>query len=518
MVSIFSLPPEILLRIFQEYLHETIEDHIVEEKPNGTNLHHADGGKAPHWRWLVLMQVCRAWRTVVLSSPLLWSRLYPTLCEYPTIIDTFLSRSCKVPLSVYLKCYTETVIATLDRIQQSVSRLLQEDTRLRYLSFISSRLGFEHSFSPLATEASLTLLESLEIQIYDDDAHAWPLEGLPIILQADFRCLHNVVLGDIFPEWPLFRNLPSTITSLCIVNEYQPELVDGTMDDVFALLKKLVQLKKLRLVNCLPFLASGAMDAICMTDLQEFEVTGPASSTISLFESLELSPDTIIILSLQTHREQDVLGDCSSVFSHLRGIYKDNKPLTSAGIWVEGAKVTFILYEVIVIRFQLELVLKERNGEDALFRPLTILRDMIDGATAKTLSPLVSLWISVQGSDAHDTAGALTHVFQAINNLWTVAADKTGTDVLRPHKDTPILLPRLVNLLLCGVNIVDEQPLSGNSMNADLFCRCLEERKACGYGLRLLEFRHDCEIRVPDPDGLRDRIKEVVGYLGGWGG
>ena len=89
--------------------------------------------------------------------------------------------------------------------------------------------------------------------------HDRPLEYLSVILQADFRCLHDVKLRDIFPEWHLFQHLPPTITNLCIRNQFQPDVVHGSMDDVFALLKKLVRLRKLEFANCLSFTESGVL-------------------------------------------------------------------------------------------------------------------------------------------------------------------------------------------------------------------------------------------------------------------
>ena len=71
MVSIFSLPPEILIYVFSVYLHEMVEDSVIEEKSDSIELCPAGASRPPHWRWLVLVQVCRAWNTTVSSSPLL---------------------------------------------------------------------------------------------------------------------------------------------------------------------------------------------------------------------------------------------------------------------------------------------------------------------------------------------------------------------------------------------------------------------------------------------------------------
>ena len=199
MVSIFSLPPETLIYVFLVYLHETAEDSVIEEKSDSIELCHACASRPPHWRWLVLVQVCRAWNTTVSSSPLLWSWLYPTVTSHPEIVEKFLSMSCKVPLSVYVEDDSKTVTTASKRIQHSVIRLLQE-TRLQHFSLKSSRPRFEDSLDSLTTKASFAHLDSLKIRIYGGNLHDRPLEYLSVILQADFRCLHDVKLRDIFPE------------------------------------------------------------------------------------------------------------------------------------------------------------------------------------------------------------------------------------------------------------------------------------------------------------------------------
>ncbi|KAK7687258.1 hypothetical protein QCA50_009763 [Cerrena zonata] len=515
---ISSLPSEILSLIYQEYLHGTEEDYIVEEFSNNIELRHANGEKPPHWRWLVLLQVCRSWRAVVLSSPLLWSQLYPTICEYPDLVETFILRSRNTPLSAFIKSYVYATTVIPANLRQSFGRLLQEETRLRHLSFEAARLGFEHTYGPLVMDVSLKHLESLKIQLYDDDAHDGPLEGLPVILKADFRCLRDVILGDIFPEWPLFRNLPPTVTSLRIQNEYQPSIVHGSMDDVFTLLKKLGRLKTLKLIHCLPIFAHGAIDSIHMPELEQLTITSPASSAISLFESLELSVDTIIRLELMIHPGEDVSGGCSTVFSHLYGIYGDS--MTHTSIWVDQAKVTLILAKNFILYFNLDVMYQDIDDGTTVFQPLTVLHDTIDAATTRTFSSVTSLWISVQDCDARDVTESAMHVFRAMNNLGTLGMDVNGavvSDVLRPRVDTPILLPHLYNLALPKFDIVDGELRSeDSSVNIDMFCRCLEERQACGCGIMVLQIRDGFEVDVSDPEELRDRLDASVRDTRGW--
>ena len=128
----------VLIYLFSAYLHRTAEDSVIEVKPDSTKLLHAGGSRPPHWRWLVLMQVCRAWNATVSSSPLLWSWLYPTVTSHPEIVEKSLSMSCKVPLSVYVEDDSKTVTTASKRIQHSVIRLLQE-TWLQHFCLKSSR-------------------------------------------------------------------------------------------------------------------------------------------------------------------------------------------------------------------------------------------------------------------------------------------------------------------------------------------------------------------------------------------
>ncbi|KIK64529.1 hypothetical protein GYMLUDRAFT_241073 [Collybiopsis luxurians FD-317 M1] len=118
----------------------------------------ANTSRAP---W-VLGEVCRSWRRIILSSPLLWTffgiRVDKTLCSDHRMLfmlDTYLSRSASCPLDIHIHsetCFQET--------PPFLSYLFSTSRRWRSLS-INIPLSSCHSLSPLT--GSLNSLELLRI-------------------------------------------------------------------------------------------------------------------------------------------------------------------------------------------------------------------------------------------------------------------------------------------------------------------------------------------------------------------
>ncbi|KAF7797417.1 hypothetical protein EIP86_008612 [Pleurotus ostreatoroseus] len=90
-----QLPPEILIRIFQVLVNDTLR---CRDGPQSNAI--ACGRQSPcgPYAWIRVSHVCQQWRAVCLACPLLWSSI--TITHRIDLMQAMLERSRKVPLDV----------------------------------------------------------------------------------------------------------------------------------------------------------------------------------------------------------------------------------------------------------------------------------------------------------------------------------------------------------------------------------------------------------------------------------
>lgn len=534
---IAALPSEVLFLIFQAYLHhapvddpgtEEADEDLGSEDENEDEDEDVDVDKnmdedvkrPPHWRWLVLSQVCHTWRTIVLSNRLLWSQLDSAITQHPCLVEKYLMMSCGAPLDVFMKRHSFSGIKQLESFGNVFNRILEEEPRLRSLDLEFHRAIFQYNFRVVITEVSLMYLESLEIRISERGAKDGisPLFGISAILESNLQSLRHIVLNDVYPEWSLLLNLPPTVVELSILNDYQPRL-DDTMEDVLAVLKKLIHLKRLTLYCCLPPAAPDCMDLVNMPELEELTILGECNRGVSIFRSLALPHDTMVHIELDVRRGLDILTVCSSVFAHMHRLYGDHRGSTRAVICVDNDLVTLTLFKNTVNQFHLALVSPEEDVTLPI-EPTTILRNVIGAITPRALSSITALSISMENCHAPNIPDTLSFVFPLTDRLETLTVTEWAAafpSVLRPGQDLSIPLPHLQYLYLGKVKIVDrsEDHVVG-SLDIATLCECLEKRRDCGSRLATLQIERDCIMHVSDLDGFGRRLRGAVEQLEGW--
>ncbi|KAJ7633177.1 hypothetical protein FB45DRAFT_914541 [Roridomyces roridus] len=200
---ILTLPAEITSEIFLQFL------------PSYPHRPSFGESQSPSF----LLQICRRWRDVALTTPALWSAVELMLEPHDHVrqrhlLDMWLQRSANCPLSIRLEYDMENG-ERIAIIRECVRALLCHASRWQDMEFV---LPLE-SFRDIA--GSMPLLRSLTIGIDDCDE----VPGTPAALFADAPVLNHVVLHASFS--PFFVRLPwSQITTLEAEALYTDEAVE----------------------------------------------------------------------------------------------------------------------------------------------------------------------------------------------------------------------------------------------------------------------------------------------------
>lgn len=219
------MPPRVITRGMMKGAMELIKDipdEILSAVFEETDCSRANSNEAP----LLLLQVCRRWKRVALSTPTLWSTLYAFDNQpYDKVVE-FLHRSKTLPLTLSPRRLTETTAKVLtkysSRLQWVNMHYLACDfsfpTLLPLLRSFSAGVimviedgivqdipkfsfSFRHAFyAPNLTEIRITGT-SMEIIMR-------MIRGAPSLVDASFRCIEGLT-NDTPP-------VPDPLTHACI--------------------------------------------------------------------------------------------------------------------------------------------------------------------------------------------------------------------------------------------------------------------------------------------------------------
>ncbi|KAK7679950.1 hypothetical protein QCA50_016896 [Cerrena zonata] len=369
----------------------------------------------------------------------------------------------------------------------------------------------------------LVLAESLEILLDQSEVKGTyvpePSLGFAAFMEADFRSLRHVALTNVHTKWQLLSKLPSTVTDLSITNELQP-LLAGPMSDVLDVLKKLVDLKRLTLYDCLPRMAGGSTERVYLSKLEKLTIAGEITRVMPLFDCLEHPLATIVCVGLEVDPGQDISSASLSVFSRMCRMYEGRPDQMEASICVARAYVSISLFADTVPESQLFFKPTENGDDTQSISSLDLLRGALEAATATLFSSITSLWLTFLDHHTHDAPRLLPLIFQILNRVESITVEGQVTlltEALRPQQDMPVSLPRLSHLGLADTRIVEDtedQPF--RILSADVLYSCLEGRKDHGCGIQLLELYDDCNLHVSAADEFRERLLTVVKDIEGW--
>ena len=241
-VPILQLPPEILGEIFNECLSSNIwDDEDISMSP------------------LVFGRVCSSWRKFAFSMPRLWSSIQLNLDEKsslrPALVEEWLLRSGKMPLSIYVICRlispSPTVLAVLDVLTRNAERwscialdlcylcyetLQSVRNRLPNLQYISLRNAtwewdemtadldifrvaprlrnvFLESYHPQALVLPTDQLTKLSVECYYIDKCMSLLRCCPHITDCTLGCLVRWNIGEVHVHAAQLQSLQLSIAA-----------------------------------------------------------------------------------------------------------------------------------------------------------------------------------------------------------------------------------------------------------------------------------------------------------------
>ncbi|KAJ7593888.1 hypothetical protein C8J56DRAFT_423501 [Mycena floridula] len=192
LLPVHRLPPELLAEIFR----------LLQEQPQSfCPSFEYEVPSRSDYRWMDLLQVCRHWRGIVATSPMLWSAI-DTLFRP----ETFLKRSGAAPLSVF--------IPNTDRVSDSLIRqIASQGSHLRELHCWG---GYREELLPYFQKCPGPLLEALTLL---------PGVGSPSVDQAILPPLFGGIMPkltkvsiDYYTSWP--AGYFTKLTHLCLSNQY----------------------------------------------------------------------------------------------------------------------------------------------------------------------------------------------------------------------------------------------------------------------------------------------------------
>ena len=252
-----QIPSELLVYIFQ-IVQEAVHCMMIPFTP----------------AWIPFTWVCRHWRNVSITAPILWSTIRVTRHPLSTTLwfTTFLERAvgALLDLELHLECGTDSCRQILGKLRSRAS------TIRRFTLWLSDRK------SPISDFLFTHMTELEELTLLDfctEDGDAEPLIGT----QQDFPRLKRLETAQAYFSWssPIYWSLRSLTL--------EKPRVRPTVEQLLRVLGGCAELETLKLRDALPLSAvAGGAVPIRLPALRQLDVRGHHSEVSSFITLIEV--------------------------------------------------------------------------------------------------------------------------------------------------------------------------------------------------------------------------------------
>lgn len=290
-----SLPPELLGRIFGYHIQSCKElwhQGLPYQRPRPPSCLPEVGP----YTWIRVTHVCRYWRNVALTNPLLWSQI--VLTRSLDCIQTMIARSQQTPLTV--QNYTSCRMGECAMPMHALRLVLLQLHRIRAVELCIKWWVFD-DIAP-ALEKPTPLLESFKLSTpsglhdtgfvppvvrFSQVSGVPPLKdltlcsyGFPWSNPTSFRCLNSLHIQKGSPYCPHVEDVLRAL-------RFMPDLSSLRLDDIFYTSSKAT--------GSLPVLP----DVVRLGSLKELTLSGDSISCATLLNSLDLPTNTVMVFGFQ---------------------------------------------------------------------------------------------------------------------------------------------------------------------------------------------------------------------------
>lgn len=527
---LLKLPDELMVEIFLHYRNAQYNYLFIGAKESGTK---GTNKPARQW-WHVLTFVCRHWRDIVLTTPLLWSLIDPDAFSRPRVVDLIILRSQKTPLDVYAtKSSTERSdldLGVCRRQGESLKQILQESYRIRVLQIqipwyiVTQTIMEEPSFQ------AFSMLEELKIStLYTSDEDDGTIPSL--LLLRTTKSLQRFSFTYIPINFNILTQSPRSITSLILGHGYF-----RSCDDLLDVIERLPLLEDLVLNLCdYPTPTdevSKKRKPVEMGNLKTFHLDfrgSPDQGILTSLPFLSLPPEVSVHIEMHVYFTRDfqpasyplTFSPIRHLLSHERYLQEEIRATIQVTDVYKGGRFCVTIAPAVG-------TLDDGGPRDAVsrlyfhsavlfkgFRSLVdhSVSDAIEGLSSQIFDVLAEL--SFEQLDGEDPVQSLGQSFaQTISmatNLRLLQAEipymNHFLSALFPTGDGLVPVPKLHKLKVMGHSWDSRYHLDD-----DVLYACLKSRSESGFRLSELELE-SCKLQHPEPEYIHGLLDGVVDKL-----
>jgi hypothetical protein len=317
---VYSLPDDVLIRVFQICIESPFEWF-----PRGLY------NRFPYFRFFSFSGVCRSWRQLALSTPLLWE---DPILSHSEIASIMLQRAKEVPLRVHI------ILGPSDyrSKQAAIDAVLQRTPQISDLA-ISGTQG--SSTDILGTLYSLNQMGPVRLRTLNIDISSGSTVSLGSSQVDQLTSLSTLSL--VWCSAPLTSPALVRLTQIRLSGEYTLAEVHYPLASLMQALARLPLLADVRLDFCIRSspLPSSLKTPVCLPSLKNLRIRDDLRICLSVLKSIGACPS---LLNMSVGDDMDHMGDSprfevmQALFPQLRRLYalSTTSPRSFASLEVSG--------------------------------------------------------------------------------------------------------------------------------------------------------------------------------------